>query len=110
MTWANLGSITLTSNWQLLDQASVGGELFRLSQTWNVDPPARAIIVQVYGTEPYQFYGSKRFYPSRDQKIIELKVPESFLAAGINTRYLALKYVSRRLFTFQWEISVEEFL
>ena len=108
MTWTALGSLTLTKDWQLINTASIGATIFRINQSWDVYPKGVVgCITQVYfDTNHYQ---GIRFYPNEIPKIINLLIPEDFLKEGINTRYLALKFIQRRTFTFRWNIQVDEF-
>lgn len=110
MTWSSLGTVTLTYDWQLLELPAVGTEMFRISQSWRVKPCRKALISQVYAI-PYEFFGTRYFYPSQEIKDIELPIPKAFLEKGINTRYLALKMsLWAESIDCSWEVTVDEFI
>lgn len=112
MAWHPLGTINLTYEWQLLNQAVVGGESFRLRQLWftPTKPYGKVLIAQFYN-QPQEIYAIRVFYPTTDLKIIEMAVPKDFQDAGIITRHLGLKLVTRYShFGSGWQVSVDQFI
>ena len=113
MGWSSLGTITLSSDWQLLNQPVVGGESFRFRQFWSTvtKPSGKVLVGQFYNQQPPEIYGIRAFYATTDYKIIELPVPADFKAAGMITRYFGLKLIGRYAsFSPGWQISVDQFI
>ncbi|MEH1824457.1 MAG: hypothetical protein V7L22_03660 [Nostoc sp.] len=111
MNWVEVNNIVLSNSWQLLTQSLVEGNLFRVSQTWDIYPQgAKALIAQSLTNEHFEFYKVKSFYPSDDVKILDLTIPTDLISAGFTSRYLVMKFYSRRQFTFNWNITVEKLI
>lgn len=111
MEWVKVDSKNLTDSWQLFTPSLVQGKLFRITQSWDIYPQgAKALIAQsLTNSSPFEFFGIKTFYPSDNIIIKNMLVPTDFLNAEINSRYLLIKFYSRRQFTFNWNITVESF-
>ncbi|MEH2283343.1 MAG: hypothetical protein V7K90_18760 [Nostoc sp.] len=112
MEWIKINNIILSDSWQLLSPSVAQGDLFRITESWDIYPQGtKALIAQsLTSSSPFQFFGTRRFYPSDNLKIINLAIPADFIAAGINSRYLLMKFYSRRHFTFNWNVTVESFI
>lgn len=111
MEWIEVNNIILSDTWQFLNPSAVEGSLFRITQFWDIYPQgAKALIAQSLTSIPFQFFGTRAFYPSDNLKIINLPIPTDFISAGITSRYLIMKFYSRRHFTFNWNITVESFV
>ena len=112
MAWHPLGTINLTYEWQLFNAPVVGGESFRIRQSWGTPtkPYGKCLIAQFYN-QPQEIYGIRVFYATTDLKIIELAVPLDFQFSGMTTRFIGLKLVTyRSSFGSGWQVSVDQFV
>lgn len=107
MAWENLGQVNLSLQWQLLDEAVIGGEVFRIRQTYSSYPIGYALLSFVYADGGR--YGYRRFYPDRNQDIMLLMpVPEMLIEKGLIVRYPTLKISGKtRIHADVWTASVD---
>jgi len=108
--WTPIASLTLTTDWQLLVSTTIEGEVFRISQNWDIYPASFKGLIATSFNIPYEIYNVRSFYPSTNKKIIQFLIPAELQQAGINARYILMKYYSRRQFTAAWTITLDKFV
>ena len=109
MSWNALGTIEVSTHWQVFPQASFAST-FRISflgdlqRTWYF-----ARIRQYYGTDEVSL--SVRLYPKRESIILELPIPQELQNQGVTMRYLGVRKYPFRRYTVvdsEWQIKIEE--
>lgn len=109
MSWNSLGTVAVSTDWQVLNQATFAST-FRISflgdleRTWYF-----ARIRQYYGVNEVSL--SVRLYPKQESIIIELPIPQELQNQGVAVRYLGVcKYPFRRytVVDSSWQIMIEE--
>ena len=110
MAWNSLGTLTLSRDWQLFPVQSIGCETFRVSQP-GVQTVDGYFLVQPYYVLSQAIGGSRRFYPTSDQKIMVYPYPPEFEARDLTVRMFGAKLAGRaRIFAGQvWQVTLEEF-
>lgn len=113
MVWSSLGTIEpQLLNWQQYPTPVIGGELFRVRQSWVGDWP---------GTGHLQFsalyadggrYGFRRIGSDTADRMFTLAVPEVMQLAGLTTRYIEVKlsYNARIYSGANWQVSVDQWI
>lgn len=109
MDWFELGTVNLSRNWQYLQIASIGDEVFRIRQSYSYRINGYCLVAPSYynGTD---FGSARRIYPNdQENRIIQLPIPQEFKASGNIVRYIALKMVNRVIEPpgFTWSVSVD---
>lgn len=113
MVWSSLGSIQPNIlDWQTYNTPVVGGELFRVRQSWVGDWPGSGYlqISAVYADAGR--HGYRRVGSDTKDRIIQLPVPEALELAGFTTRYIEIKVNGRaRLFeSANWTVDVDQWI
>jgi len=109
MSWNTLGTVLVSTEWQVLPQSSFAST-FRISflgdlqRTWYF-----ARIRQYYGTNEVSL--SIRLYPKSESIILELPIPQQLQSQGVASRYLGVRKYPFRRYTVidsNWQIKIEE--
>ena len=89
--WLELGTISPTTAWQRLPQQVIGGEVFRIRQSYLLGGvTAKLIISSLFPNVGRALV--RVAYPSPDIQILEIPLPASFEATGIISRYIEVKH------------------
>jgi len=109
MPWLTLGTLTPGFTWQQFDTPVVGGDLFRLTQTWQGNYPAAgpAWLSSVFANDGISAF--RRFFSNEEPLLIEMPTPESFVNAGFLVRYIQLRLGvdSRPFADSNWQVTLE---
>lgn len=109
MTWLNVGTLTPTKDWQQFDTPVIGGELFRVTQTWTGKYPAAgpAWLSSVYANAGIS--GFRRFFSNEEPLLLEMPIPDDFANSGLLVRYVQLRLGvdSRPFADSNWQVTLE---
>lgn len=109
MSWLSVGTLSPSHQWQQFESPVIGGELFRVTQTWQGEYPGAgpAWLSSVYADAGIA--GFRRFYSNDDQLLIEMPNPQEFIDAGLLVRYIQLRLgIQTRLYAdANWQITLE---
>jgi hypothetical protein len=112
MSWATLGTIIPTNQWQYFPVPSLGGELFRFKSQWSTPP--------YYGLSAYiaQFFYNQdttdrwvRIWPNPQDKLVRMEIPPELIAEGMVVRYIGVKIRSpfrQGAWNHTWVIQCDE--
>ena len=91
MPWQLIGTLVPGYRWQQFDTPVIGGELFRVSQTWNGQYPGDgpAWFSSVFANSGIS--GFRRFYSNNEPLLMEMPIPDEFVDAGLLVRYIQVK-------------------
>jgi len=109
MPWQTVGTLEPGYQWQQFNTPVIGGELFRLTQTWQGEYPGigPALFSSVYSDSGVS--GFRRFYPNQEPLLLEMPVPQELVDAGLLVRYIQVKLSIRaRLYDqASWQVTLE---
>lgn len=109
MSWNTLGIVSVSTDWQILNQASFAST-FRISFLGDIQRAWYfARIRQYYGSSEVSF--STKIYPKQEAIILELPIPQELQNQGVIVRYLGVcKFPFRRytVLDSNWQIKIEE--
>jgi hypothetical protein len=107
--WLPLGTLNLTHDWQLFDQASVNTETFRVTMPTNITVDGYVIIAPYYSGSGWG--RRQRVYPSDDPTVITILTPPDMRERLEIVRYLGAKLGtrSRVLHGDVWSVTCEVF-
>lgn len=113
MVWSSIGSIAPTIlDWQTYNTPVIGGELFRVRQSWVGDWPGTGHlqISAIYADAGR--YGFSRVGSDTEDRIISLPVPEALALAGFTTRYMAIRVnaYARLYATANWTVELDQWI
>ena len=103
MAWADLGIITLTSDWQSFSVDAINTETFRLEQAYNFHPYNTAVLAAYSPLpSPGGRHSFRRIYPNTDPKIFTMEIPPDFRTAGFLTRTIQARHRNREYQGLTW--------
>lgn len=109
MTWIELGTLSPEYQWQQFNIPAVGGELFRITQSWNGEYPGfgPAWFSSVYVDSGIT--GFRKFYSNDEPLLMQMPIPDELEAAGLLVRYIQLKIgIRTRLYeNADWQVTLE---
>jgi hypothetical protein len=109
MSWNSLGAVIVSTDWQVIDQAT-SASTFRISFLGDLDRTWYfARIRQYYSAEEVSL--STRIYPKQESIILELPIPQELQSQGVTARYLGVCKFPFRRYTVvdsDWQIMIEE--
>lgn len=111
MSWNSLGTVTITTDWQILEQSTLAST-FRITYLGNIDQIwSYGRIRQYYSTN--EVSPSIRIYPKSQSLILEIPIPQELINSGVAVRYLGVcKFPVYRntIPDSDWQVLVEELI
>jgi len=103
-----------TANWQIFPVPTIGGEVFRVSSTYNRRPyyRLRAYVSSLYFNSD-EFERWTTIYPNKESSILELPIPKVFQLDGVIVRFLAIQLASppyHGSWLHDWDVELSEYI
>jgi hypothetical protein len=92
MTWATVGIVTSAArDWTQLPLLVQGSETFRVRQSWEGSSPGDFWITFRSNYPGFGINGYRRVYPSQDDRLLVLAIPEELQQLGLSDRHIEAK-------------------
>lgn len=109
MAWLDVGTLTPSHQWQQFESPVIGGELFRVTQSWVGRYPAAGPAWLSSAFANAGISGFRRFFSNEDPLLLEMPIPQEFTDAGLLVRYVQLRLGvdSRPFADSNWQVTLE---
>lgn len=114
--WRSLGTLSVGEEWDIFPEISFGASMFRLTQTFNAQwRPWSAKLLISASVELSSFkyrYGTRRYYPSLEPRVIVWSIPTELEERGLIARDFWVKrnFYGRVAPQTNWQVTLEEYL
>jgi hypothetical protein len=108
MPWEDLGSVLLRPEWQFFN-FRISAQTIKLSHSYSYRPIGYCLIGQVFDLIPVETFGVFKVYPTEEEQIKIMRIPQDFLDSGISFRWIGVKLSPRTLFYNppDWRLELE---
>lgn len=105
----SLGTHLVGRDWTIFGDGTQS-ELFRFTHVFGTLFPGGYILFAQWFGDAGSFYGVRRIYPSRDNLMLDMRLPPGFRDAGLSRRALAVRQgsVFRNSNVEPWRATIAE--